>query len=154
MNHVMLFTAVFAIRSGRHNSPLSSAVTANTMAIVVSRATRYYSTNRALRKTKSRIPWRYRQKKHKEANSITPAEKKEKAQKAKDRKERTNSKLNDALRQVWQLAEQLFDDLGTNTVKYWYERLLQQSGKKRYMRKTSRWNAFLSKETRIRNEGV
>ncbi|KAI0686685.1 hypothetical protein BC835DRAFT_1420287 [Cytidiella melzeri] len=84
--------------------------------------------------------------------SLTPAEKQARSQQRKEKNFCMNQKLDNALSEVWKLAEALHKDLGTNSVKYWYERLLQQSSKQRQSRQTSRWNAFLSKETRARNE--
>jgi hypothetical protein len=121
------------------------------MAVIISRAQRYFSTNRAMLKSKTRVPWRYRTKQKAMAKSLTPVEKKERAKQRKERSDKVNNVLNDALKDVWKLAEKTFEELGTHSVKYWYERLLQHSGKKKHTRKTSRWNAFLSTETKRRN---
>ncbi|KAI0685856.1 hypothetical protein BC835DRAFT_1420857 [Cytidiella melzeri] len=86
--------------------------------------------------------------------SFTPAEKQARSQQRKERNACMNQKLNNTLSEVWKLAEALHKDLGTNSVKYWYERLLQQSSKQRQSCQTSWWNTFLSKETRARNEAL
>jgi hypothetical protein len=123
------------------------------MVVIVSKAQRYLSTNRAMLKSKTRVPWRYRTKQKALAKSLTPVEKNERAKQRKERNDKVNSVLNNALEDVWKLAEKIFEELGSHSVRYWYERLLQRSGKKKYTRKTSRWNAFLSLETKRRNAG-
>ncbi|KAI0346615.1 hypothetical protein BDW22DRAFT_1318831, partial [Trametopsis cervina] len=103
--------------------------------------------------SKSRTAWRHRTK-VKQTKDITPAEKKTLADKRKARNEIVNTKLDNALLKVWNLAETLYEDLHTNSIKYWYERLTQHAGKKKHARQTSRWNAFLAKETKLRNDAL
>lgn len=104
---------------------------------------------------KSRMPWRHRTKvKNTQVKSLSQAEKIANAQRRKEKQEMINQKLDEALLYVWKQAELLFEATGTNSVKYWYERLLQRSGKKGHTRRTSRWNAFLSKEMKTRNDGA
>ncbi|KAI0688619.1 hypothetical protein BC835DRAFT_1418996 [Cytidiella melzeri] len=123
------------------------------MVVVVSKAQRYFKGTRTILASKPRVPWRYRTKVQKtQTKSLTPAEKKTRSDQRKSKNEFANKKLNDTLLQVWKLAEALFEDVGTNSVKYWYERLLQQSGNKKHTRQTSRWNAFVSKEMKLRND--
>ncbi|KAI0699995.1 hypothetical protein BC835DRAFT_1266983 [Cytidiella melzeri] len=125
------------------------------MVVVVTKAQRYLSSNREIRTARTRIPWRHRTKtKNPQHKSQTPAEKQARTKQRKEKNENVNKKLNDTLSQVWKLAETLFEELGTHSVKYWYERLLQQSGKKKSTRQTSRWNAFQSKEVKAMNDAL
>ncbi|KAI0684851.1 hypothetical protein BC835DRAFT_1421896 [Cytidiella melzeri] len=137
------------------NPPLGAWNTVVAMVVVVSKAQRYFKGTRTILASKPRVPWRYRTKVQKtQTKSLTPAEKKTRSDQRKSKNEFANKKLDDALLQVWKLAEALFEDVGTNSVKYWYERLLQQSGNKKHTRQTSRWNAFVSKEMKLRNDGT
>lgn len=85
---------------------------------------------------------------------MTPAEKQLRAKQRQEKNALIKMKLDSALLDVWKRAESLHEELGMYTIKHWYERLLQHSTKKKGVRATSRWNAFLSKEVRLRNEGV
>ncbi|KAI0702857.1 hypothetical protein BC835DRAFT_1410887 [Cytidiella melzeri] len=137
------------------NPPLGAWNTVVAMVVVVSKAQRYFKGTRTILASKPRVPWRYRTKVQKtQTKSLTPAEKKTRSDQRKSKNEFANKKLDDALLQVWKLAEALFEDVGTNSVKYWYERLLQQSGNKKHTRQTSRWNAFVSKEMKLRNDAL
>ncbi len=122
------------------------------MVVVVRKAERYTSANRAMLKTKSRVPWRHRMKKKAMQKSTTPAEKKARALARLEKKETLNAALDKMLIDIWKMAEEAHKLAGQHTVKYWYERLLQQAGKKKATRKLSRWNVFLSKEMKKRNE--
>ncbi|KAI0686722.1 hypothetical protein BC835DRAFT_1420230 [Cytidiella melzeri] len=83
---------------------------------------------------------------------MTPAGKKARSDQRKEKNTNINQVLDNTLVQVWKLAEKLFEHSGTNSIKYWYKRLLQQLAKKKGTRQTSRWNAFLSKESKARND--
>lgn len=123
------------------------------MVIMSSEAKRYFSHNRTMLVTKSRVAWRHRTKK-KQVKTLTPAEKKKLSEQRQEKKENIAALLNSALAVVWKEAQGLFEATGTHSAKFWFEKLMQHSGKKRSAWQTSRWNAFLSKEMKARNDGA
>lgn len=114
---------------------------------------RYSSKNRVVRKAMTRMPFRHRAKQIKKKSKTREEVEAHKAV-VKDRKKETNAHLDQCLKQVWDLAESLFERIGTHSVKHWYEVLVQRADRKMSQRKVSRWNAFLSKKIRAQNNGA
>ncbi|KAI0083235.1 hypothetical protein BDY19DRAFT_910751 [Irpex rosettiformis] len=116
---------------------------------------RYPSDARKLRKTMARMPWRTRTRQKKShAAPHTPAEKKAAAEATKQRKTELSSLVSDALLDMWKIAERLHKDQGKHSVQYWYEFLLQRAGKQKKKRRTSSWNAFVSKSVKAHNDAL
>ncbi|KAI0337665.1 hypothetical protein BDW22DRAFT_1339325 [Trametopsis cervina] len=103
--------------------------------------------------TKSRVAWRHRTKK-KQVKTLTPAEKKKLLEQCQEKEENIAALLNSTLAVVWKEAQGLFEATGTHSAKFWFEKLMQHSGKKRSAWQTSRWNVFLSKKMKARNDGL
>ncbi|KAI0685391.1 hypothetical protein BC835DRAFT_1421279 [Cytidiella melzeri] len=116
---------------------------------------RYIGKARATRTKLSRLPWRTRtRRKVTQTRTFTPAERKAAKEAVMSRKEQNNTKVSNALLEVWKLAEGLHRDIGTNTAQYWYEYLLQRAGKKKTTRRTSTWNAFVSLKVKAHNDAL
>jgi hypothetical protein len=112
---------------------------------------RYTSKARVVQTSITRTPWRHRQQ-TKKTQSQTPAERQVAKENARQRKAIVNQSIDRALADVWKIAERLFQETGTNTVKFWYEFLLQRSGKKRHERAVNSCDAFLSTRVKSRND--
>ncbi|KAI0689913.1 hypothetical protein BC835DRAFT_1418140 [Cytidiella melzeri] len=80
---------------------------------------RYIGKARATRTKLSRLPWRTRtRRKVTQTRTFTPAERKAAKEAVMSRKEQNNTKVSNALLEVWKLAEGLHRDIGTNTAQY------------------------------------
>lgn len=64
-----------------------------------------------------------------------------------------NEALRDARDQVWRAAKKMHEDFQAHSPEYFTRLIMQESRIKSRQRKTSRWNAFLSKEIQARNAG-
>lgn len=106
---------------------------------------------RKVRITKTRIPWRVRQKAKR--NAATPAEAAERNKLRRERRERKQATIGGAIKQLWALAEETAETLGDHDARYYFRELTQQARKKETQRKENLWNAFLYKETKRRIEG-
>lgn len=107
---------------------------------------------RLLNKKRTRPLARSRSKKT--GHVLSPAQK---AQLRLERKERTVS-LNQALRaarqSVWDSAKKMHADFQTHSSEYFFRLIMQTQRVTNNKRRTSRWNAFLSKEVQRRNAGI
>ncbi|PIL36587.1 hypothetical protein GSI_00276 [Ganoderma sinense ZZ0214-1] len=103
-------------------------------------------------KTRVKYPWRRRQS-QKRGIKLTETERRE----LKEKREEKRVKLEDALKTardtMYKLAEQMSEDFGkAHRPEYYYSLIMQQSKLKVKPQKFSRWNVFVSRETRKRND--
>ncbi|KAJ2973987.1 hypothetical protein NUW54_g11965 [Trametes sanguinea] len=105
---------------------------------------------RLLHKTsRTRGPGRFRSKK--KGRVLTPLQKAQLRLEREERKIALNQAVEDARNAVWEAAKQMHEKFQTHTSEYFYRLVLQSSRVASGKRRTSRWNAFVSKEMRRRN---
>ena len=83
---------------------------------------------------------------------LTPEERKERAERAKDRQDYIKRKLAEAQSQVWEIAKDLMANLG-RTTEHWHQCLMQVARIEQSERMTSSWNAFVSIRLKEINSG-
>ncbi|GBE87427.1 hypothetical protein SCP_1101030 [Sparassis crispa] len=105
---------------------------------------------RKLSTTQTRYPWRHRTKC--KIFSHTPAEKALLKVKWKEHKDAYHTALREAREVVLTEAERLHERFGSHSVDYYFKAIMQRSCLSS-KRAVSHWNAFLSKETKLYNDG-
>lgn len=91
-------------------------------------------------------------KKKKEPRILTPGERKARIERQASKQEYETKKVSKAQDKVWEIAVELSKDLG-KTPEHWHQCLMQLARISKAKRKTSQWNAFVSKQLEERNAG-
>ena len=108
---------------------------------------------RLLNKTaRKRHAGRFRSKK--KGHALTPTQKAQLKLEREARKISLNRALEDARNGVWEAAKQMHAEFQAHSSEYYYRLIMQASRITSKKRRTSRWNAYLSKELQRRNAGA
>jgi hypothetical protein len=84
----------------------------------------------------------------------TTAEKAETKQRNQETREKIHNALASEQTTLWARAQELRDEHGLHTVKWWHDAIIQQASKPKNVRKMTPWKAFMSKRSKEKNDGA
>lgn len=114
-------------------------------------ARKYSHTTKYVSATRTRMPWRDREKRVQ--NARTSAEREAALTARRSKQDSIKTMLEEGLDVIDKLAHELSERDGTHDADWWYMKLTQHTRKKKSRRKPSTWNAFLHQLRKNWKEG-